>query len=352
MHVRRAYRLSYLLTNVNSLAARLVLSASHDKLQAMHRLIAVFVFVGIMPAAFAAEAGGPANYPAAAPEEVVRMLFRSPNAFQVAQAATVPISVSHGASFLPLTSSGLALAPNTFGSIFGTVAEGGGRLLPEGPAKDWGNDFQGGVGPKSLNGVRVLVNGKEAFLAFVGRAEQINSALDQINFLAPQDDALGPVSLEVFIGQDRVSSSMVNLGPMSPGLFAFGRAAGSSVQYVVAHTPGGQFLLPPNFFPALVTRPAKSNELIIIYGTGFGTTEPAVPIGQIPAIGSTIPGGVQVRIGGLPASTEYAGLAPCCAGLFQFNVRVPQLANGNHAVTIERSGASSQSGLSLLIQND
>jgi uncharacterized protein (TIGR03437 family) len=145
---------------------------------------------------------------------------------------------------------------------------------------------------------------------------------------------------------------MVNLGPLSPGLFAFAPAEGSAVQYVVAHTPGGQFLLPPGFFPGLDTRPAKSDELIIMYGTGFGETEPSVPIGQIPGIGSAIPGGVQVRIGGLPASTEYAGLAPCCAGLFQFNVRVPQLPNGNHAVTVERGGVSSQAGLSLLIQND
>jgi uncharacterized protein (TIGR03437 family) len=346
------------LTDVNSIAAWLVLSEYHVKLQSMHRLLAVLALAAFVPAAFPAESGGPSNYPAAAPAEVVRMLFRSPNAFHVAQAATVPISVAHGASFIPLTSSGFALAPNTFGSIFGTVAEGGGRLLPEGPAKDWGNDFQNGVGPTSLNGVRVLVNGKEAFLAFVGRAEQINSALDQINFLAPDDDALGPVSLEVFIGQDRVSASMVNLGPLSPGLFAFAPAEGSGVQYVVAHTPSteafprGQFLLPPGFFPGLDTRPAKSDELIIIYGTGFGETEPSVPVGQIPAIGSAIPGGVQVRIGGLPANTEYAGLAPCCAGLFQFNVRVPQLSNGNHTVTVERSGVSSQAGLSLIIQND
>ena len=76
-----------------------------------------------------------------------------------------------------------------------------------------------------------------------------------------------------------------------------------------------------------------------------------MPVGQIPSGLSLIPGGVVVRIGGLPAAVDFAGLAPCCAGLFQFNVHVPQLSNGNHAVTVERSGVSSQGGLSLLIQN-
>jgi uncharacterized protein (TIGR03437 family) len=320
----------------------------------MQRLLAVLVFAVFMPAAFPAESGGPANYPAAAPEEVVRMLFRAPGAFQVAQAATVPISVAHGASFIPLTSSGFALAPNTFGSIFGTVGEGGGRLLPEAPVNDWGDDFDENLnGPTSLNGVRVLVNGKEAFLSFVGRAEQISSTFDQINFLAPDDEALGPVSLEVFVGQDRVGASMVNLGPLSPGLIAF--PARDGVQYVVAVGGGdGKFLLPPGFFAGLDTRPAKSGEVIIMYGTGFGTTEPPMPAGRIPSALSVITPAseVVVRIGGLQAAVDFAGLAPCCAGLFQFNVHVPQLGNGNHAVTVERSGVSSQAGLSLLIQND
>lgn len=326
----------------------------------MYRFFAVLAFVVLTPTAFPAESGAIANYPAAAPAEVVRMLFRSPDAFHVAQAATVPISVTHGASFIsfdPLTNPGFALAPNTFGSVFGTVGQGGGgRLLPDLPAKDWGNDFVNGAGPTSLNGVRVLVNGKEAFLSFVGRAEQINSTFDQINFLAPDDDALGPVSLEVFIGPDRVGASMVNLGPLSPGLFAFSPAEGSTVQYVVAvGGADGKFLLPPGFFSTLDTRSAKSGEVIIMYGTGFGETEPPMPVGQKPTALSVIPGGpdgVLVRIGGLQAAVDFAGLAPCCAGLFQFNVHVPQLSNGNHAVTVARNGVSSQAGLSLLIQND
>ena len=187
----------------------------------MHRLLMALVFLALTPFAFAADSGAVSNYPAAAPAEVVRMLFRSPDAFHVAQAATVPISVTHGASFItfdPIANPGFALAPNTFGSIFGT-AGGGGRILPDLPVNDWGDDFVNGAGPTSLNGVRVLVNGKEAFLAFVGRAEQIGSTFDQINFLAPDDDDLGLVSLEVFVGQDRVGSSFVNLGPLSPGLF-------------------------------------------------------------------------------------------------------------------------------------
>jgi uncharacterized protein (TIGR03437 family) len=315
----------------------------------MHRLLMALAFLALPPMAFPADSGAVTNYPAAAPAEVVRMLFRSPGAFGVAQAATVPISVSHGASFLPFGPFGLPLAPNTFGSVFGTVG-GGGRLLPEGPVNDWGDDFVEGVGPTSLNGVRVLVNGREAFLAFVGRAEQIGSQLEQINFLAPADDALGLVSLEVFVGQDLVGSSFVNLGPLSPGLIAF--PPREAVQYVVAVGPDGKFALPPEFFAGLETHPVKSGDVIIMFGAGYRVTEPPMPVGQIPTALSLIPGVVVVRIGGLQADVDFAGLAPCCAGLYQFNVHVPQLSNGDHAVTIERDGVSSQTGVSLIIQNE
>lgn len=323
----------------------------------MHRLFTVLTFLVFAPMAFPAESGGVSQYPAAAPAEVVRMLFRAPGAFQVAQAATVPISVANGASFIsfdPVANPGFALAPNTFGSVFGTVGQGGGgRILPNQPVNDWGDDFVNLRGPTSLNGVRVLVNDKPAFLSFVGRAEQINSAFDQINFVAPEDDALGPVSLKVFVGDDQVGASTVNLGPLSPGLFAFG--ARENVQYVVALNAGGQVLVPAGYIAGLETRPAKSGEVIIMYGTGFGKTEPPVPVGQIPNTLSVIPGGpngVLVRIGGLQATVDFAGLTPSFAGLFQFNVHVPQLSNGNHTVTIERSGVSSQAGLSLRVQND
>ena len=319
----------------------------------MLKIAVLAVFSFLAPTAFAAEFASTQPQPAVA-AEVVKMLFRTAGAFRVALGATVPISITHAASFIPfdpIQNPTFALAPNTFASVFGTVGdEGSGRLLPDGPANDWGDDFVNGMGPTSLDEVRVLVNGIEAFISFIGRAEKIGSTFDQINFLVADDTALGLVSLEVFNGEELVGASMLNLGELSPGLFAF--PARDDVQFVVAVGENGQFLLPPEFFEGLATRPAESGEAILLYGTGYGPTEPAMPAGQIPVGLSVIPDGVKVMIGGVNAPFSFAGLAPCCAGLFQFNVTVPQLQDGNRAVTIERDGISSQAGLSLIVKNE
>ena len=229
----------------------------------MLRMATLTLFSVLAPGAFAADLSS-VQLPTA-DAEVVKMLFRSAGAFRVAQGATVPISVTHAASFIPfdpIQNPSFALAPNTFSTVFGEVGgEGSGRLLPDGPTNDWGDDFVAGMGPTSLDGVRVLVNGTEAFISFIGRAEQLGSTFDQINFLSPDNTALGLVSLQVFNGEQLVGASTVNLGGLSPGLFAF--APSDDVQFVVAVSADGQFLIPPNFFEGLDTRPAKSGEVVV-----------------------------------------------------------------------------------------
>ncbi len=296
-------------------------------------------------ALYAAESGGVG--PVVAPAAAIQRLFRSTGGFGVAQGSTLPISVVQAASFSTFEGQ-IGLASNTFATVFGQID--GARLLPAGGINDWSDDFVSGAAPTSLDGVRVLVNGIPGFISFIGRAENLGTNLDQINFIAPDDDALGPVSIEVFQGETLVAASTVNRTAAGPGLFVFGPA--DNTTFAAAVSAAGEFLAPPGFFAGAQSRAARSGETILLFGTGFGATVPAVPAGQIVTVQSDIPAAeVSVTIGGMPATIAFAGLAPNLAGLYQFNVEVPQLSNGNHAVVISRSGVPSQSGVSIAVTN-
>ena len=89
---------------------------------------------------------------------------------------------------------------------------------------------------------------------------------------------------------------------------------------------------PADLIPG-VTTPAAPGEYIILYGTGFGATDPPLTAGQIPT--SAYPDGrltrlastdVRVAFGDIevaPTDIFYIGGAPCCAGLYQLTVKVP-----------------------------
>jgi uncharacterized protein (TIGR03437 family) len=88
------------------------------------------------------------------------------------------------------------------------------------------------------------------------------------------------------------------------------------------------------------SRPAKPGDTISLYGTGFGpTTAPLNPeLAQSVAIPLAHTGGditlplCTVTIGGQPAQAQFAGLVS--PGLYQVNVVVPQVPNGDQAVAM------------------
>jgi len=95
---------------------------------------------------------------------------------------------------------------------------------------------------------------------------------------------------------------------------------------------------------------AKAGETIVLFGTGFGATQPAIPAtAPVPApLPVAHPEDLRVRIGGVDARIDYAGLIS--PGVYQFNVVVPQVAAGNQPVVAELRGLLTQSGLLLTIQ--
>jgi uncharacterized protein (TIGR03437 family) len=47
----------------------------------------------------------------------------------------------------------------------------------------------------------------------------------------------------------------------------------------------------------------------------------------------------------------YAGVSPCCAGLYQLNIKVPALADGDYPVTLSLGSFNAAVGGYLTVKN-
>ena len=97
--------------------------------------------------------------------------------------------------------------------------------------------------------------------------------------------------------------------------------------------------------------PAAPGEEIALYGTGFGTTSPAITDGGIVTAPLAVATTPTVTIGGAPAQVVYAGLIS--AGVYQINVIVPpSTANGDMPIVASKVGSfTSASNAILTVQH-
>jgi uncharacterized protein (TIGR03437 family) len=96
-----------------------------------------------------------------------------------------------------------------------------------------------------------------------------------------------------------------------------------------------------------LTTPAKPGETIILYGTGFGPTSPAIAPGietddkLYPLVPTP-----TATFGSLPATVTFAGLTAGLSQVYQFDVTIPTNApNGDSALVVTVNGTQSFSGL-------
>jgi uncharacterized protein (TIGR03437 family) len=231
-------------------------------------------------------------------------------------------AVSNAGSFQP------GVAPATWVSIFGTNLSA--------VTYTWqASDFVSRLLPTSLQGVSVTINGLPAYIDYLSPT--------QINVLAPDDATTGPVQVQVTAAQQASNSVTMQKSQFSPAFFTIDNGA-----YVAALHADYTLVGSANLLPGVTTRPAQPGETILLYGTGFGPTNPALPTAQLVATPAVLANSVQVTIGGAAATVVYAGLVE--PGLYQLNVTVPALPNGDAPVVATIGGASTQTGVSVTVQ--
>ena len=204
----------------------------------------------------------------------------------------LPMISEDGAGQSTTFSPDQGFSPNTFGTLFGID-------LTE-VTLSWDTAFVDGVAPTTLGGVRVLYDGEPAFISFVGEGADFNRPFDQINFVVPDTDALGPVAIEVETAGGRSAPVMVMNQALSPTFFPFGPLDRVPQALAAVHVDGALVGPADLFGPGANIRPARPGDPISLFGSGFGQTSPAVPVGTLPgqvlALGVISPTVEDVRI--------------------------------------------------------
>jgi uncharacterized protein (TIGR03437 family) len=256
-----------------------------------------------------------------------------------------------GVAIANLLPSVAGVVPNAIISIFGQ------SLAPNGTARDvQPEDLVDGKLPTQLAGVCVEVNGQPAPILAVRP--------NQLNVQTPTLSALGPVAVEVVTecgspNPNRSGPEMAVAQSLAPAFFvkSFSDPEGGN-PIAALHGGGPAEVGDPGLIPGAT--PAEPGEFISLFGTGFGLTQPVVEAGEIPQTvlppegGAPVQGVVSVSIGEIPVPPEdvfYVGVAPCCAGLYQAVVKVPEAAqDGDLPVVLTIDGVSTPGGPFVTVQ--
>lgn len=238
--------------------------------------------------------------------------------------------------------SALAQAPTISAVVplYGTAAPNAAAgyvpiLQPGSWATLWGNNLSTGTFvwdgsfPVSLGNVSVTIGGLPAYLWYVSPGQinfQVpgspsNTALSVLstNTLIPPPGAV-PIIVSSSLG---TAQSSVWLTEESPTLLL--QPDGRHVLGIVV-TPGQPGNSGLGYDVIGPSRPLKYGEVLTIYGTGFGWTNPPEPVGRpfSGAAKTTLPLGIWLGVnkGLLPDSgLLFSGLIG--PGLYQFNVLIP-----------------------------
>jgi uncharacterized protein (TIGR03437 family) len=121
----------------------------------------------------------------------------------------------------------------------------------------------------------------------------------------------------------------------------------SPIQLGVDANPDGLVIAQHGVGSAYITEssPAKQGEVVVIYLSGMGATNPAVKSGS-PAPGSPpyaeVTAAPTVTLDGQAASVQFAGLVPGLVGLYQVNFQVPiNAGTGDQTLIVSQNGVSS-----------
>jgi uncharacterized protein (TIGR03437 family) len=170
------------------------------------------------------------------------------------------------------------------------------------------------------------------------------NGLSQINAQAPYN-LPGGVGLPLVVRTaDGAAMTEVLAAESQPGVFTVNQS-GQGQGIVVLGS--NQTLL------ANAANPAARGEVVVIYCSGLGRTQPSVNPGEAAPSNPLANAVVQpsVTIGGRPATVQFAGLTPGFAGLYQINAVVPPDAEvGNAVPVVVTSGGAVSATVTMAVR--
>ena len=270
--------------------------------------------------------GGTPEFPTAKP--IQANIAGNTNAFvlEISSGPATPgiISVLNGASNEP------GIVPGSLATLYGTGISAG--------TDSWDKYIVDGKYPTTFDGVSLTVGGKPAYLSYITPT--------QINFIVPD---VGSGTQQVIVKNSAGASAAFDAQVHSTGpaffLWPDNQAVATSLTYTLLAESGT--------FPGATTAPAKPGDVVVLWGTGFGPTDPADPVGEEtpgkPTYSTTtLP---TVTLNGVSVKVYGAALAAGDGGLYQVAIQVPSsMADGNWEVEASIGGEKSPSGVVLAVK--
>lgn len=211
--------------------------------------------------------------------------------------------------------------------------------------RTWRTDeIVGGQLPTELDGVKVSINGKPAYVYFISP--------NQINVQAPSDGSSGPVQVQITTPAGASDPITVAKQPLAPAFFTWAGSVVGGEKYLGAVISDGTFagktgLLQPL---SINTRPVKPGEVVLMFGTGFGPTNPDISAGQVVSTPLRMSTSAKIFFGDTEAEILDTGYL-IYSGEYQFNVRVPaNLADGDFKVAAQLGSVRTQDNIFLTVQ--
>jgi uncharacterized protein (TIGR03437 family) len=187
-----------------------------------------------------------------------------------------------------------------------------------------------------LDGVSVSIGGKPAYIYTITPG--------QINVQAP-DVGSGTVQAIVTAPGGASAPFTTSSQLYSPAFFPWpgNQPVATHVDYSIAAKNGT--------FPGITTVPAKPGEVITLWGTGFGPTNPTVPAGQEPDVQAPpTQATVGVTLGGI-AVPVLGSVLSSYAATYQIAIQIPaSITDGDYPIVAAVSGARSPGSVILSVR--
>lgn len=229
-----------------------------------------------------------------------------------------------------------ALAPNAIASVFGVNFAAAGTVRQVG-----GDDLVNGKLPTQLAGVCVQIGTQYAPIFAVYPT--------QINFQVPALP-LANATVQVITGCNGAAAQTSNSAPVTiqataPEFFYLVNSGGGHNPIAATNGVTGTYIGVPGLLTGGSFSPAKPGDIVTMFATGLGATDPSFAPGELPGSAGTVVAPVSMAIGGVSLSDGdilYAGVVGGNAGLYQLNVRVPNgVGDGDQTVILTVGGVAS-----------
>lgn len=248
---------------------------------------------------------------------------------------TLTISAAAAGPAITAVVNGASFQPGFEAGSWVTIS--GSDLANTNPGRTWlASEIVNGHLPTSLDGVSVTINGNPAYVYYISPT--------QLNVQAPSDSATGPVNV-VVTNNGAVSKPFVaQLQSFAPAFFQYtGTAFAIAERY-----PDYALVANPASISGTVA--AKPGDILILWGTGFGATDPTTPAGIAVTGAPAVAALPSVTVGGVPVTVISGVLSPGSAGLYQIAVQLPaNVPAGVVPVKATVGGTQSPAAISIFV---